>query len=130
MKFRIEGSYYGNYCFPSLNNYIQELGRNPKAGGRFKKEYVRISTLYIRKGLGSWTTNNPVILHYRFGEPDKGRKRDVMNVFGFADKVIEDTLRDLKVFPDDNPKYVTNCTHDFEYVKEPYIEVEIEEVDR
>lgn len=128
-KFKIEGEYYGNYCFPSLNNYLNEIGRNPKAGGKFKKDYVKVATAFIRRDLNGYKTDKAIILHYTFGEPNKGRKRDVMNVFSLADKIISDTLRDLKVIPDDNPKYIKNCTHEFEYVSKPYIQVEIEEIE-
>ena len=53
------------------------------------------------------------------------------NIFGLADKFIEDALRDCKVIPDDGPQYVVNFTHDFIYTAgTPYIRVEIEEVDQ
>ena len=53
-----------------------------------------------------------------------------MNIFSLADKFIEDALRDCKVIPDDGPKYVKNCTHEFFYTNgTPYITVVIEEVE-
>ncbi len=128
-KFEIKGEFYGKFCFPSLNNYINEIGRNPKTGGRFKKDYVKVATTFIRRDLKGFKTTKPIILHYTFGEPNKGHKRDVMNVFSLADKIISDTLRDLKVIPDDNPNFVKNCTHEFEYVSDPFIRVEIEELE-
>lgn len=128
-KFMIRGLYYKDRTFPGLNEYIAELGRNPRAGGRIKKEYMMIACNAIRRDLGRFCTDRPVILHYTFYEPKKGVKRDVMNVFSFADKVIEDALVKCKVLPDDNPKYVRNTTHIFLYSDSPGIEVGIEEID-
>lgn len=127
--FAIKGAFCGDKCFPSLNQYIAELGRNPKAGGRYKSKYVMIAANAIRRDLKRWKTSKPVILHYTFAEPKKGVKRDRGNIFSLADKFIEDALRDCKVIPDDGPKYVVNFTHDFLYTDgEPFIKVEIEEL--
>lgn len=129
-SFIIRGAYCGDKCFPSLNQYIAELGRNPRCGAKYKKQYVMIATNAIRRDLGRYKTTKPVILHYIFGEPKKGNKRDYGNIFGLADKFIEDALRDCKVIPDDNPRFVRNFTHDFIYTDgEPFIRVEIEEVE-
>lgn len=128
--FTIRGAFCGDKTFPSLNNYLSEIGRNPKAGGRYKKQYVMVATNAIRRDLKRWKTDKPIILHYTFAEPKKGAKRDRGNIFGLADKFIEDALRDCGVIPDDNPKYVVNFTHDFIYTtSEPWIRVEIEEVE-
>ncbi len=128
--FTIRGAFCGDKCFPSLNQYITELGRNPRCGAKYKKQYVMIATVAIRRDLKRFKTNKPVILHYTFAEPRKGAKRDYGNIFALADKFIEDALRDCKVIPDDNPHYVKNFTHDFVYTDgDPYIRVEIEEVE-
>lgn len=128
--FTIRGTYYGNKTLPSLNNYISELGTNPRAGAKFKRDFMIIITNAIRRDLRRFKTSKPIILHYTFAEPRKGQKRDRMNIFSLADKFIEDALRDCGVIPDDNPDYVKNCTHDFLYTdREPYIKVTIEEVE-
>lgn len=128
--FTIEGAYCGDKTFPSLNQYIAELGRNPRCGGKLKRQYVLIACNAIRRDLKRWKTDKPVILHYTFAEPAKGKKRDCGNIFSLADKFIEDALRDCKVIPDDNPVYVKNFTHEFIYTTgKPYIRVEIEEVE-
>lgn len=130
MKFTIRGAFCGDKTLPSLNQYLAEIGRNPKAGGRYKKQYVMVITNAIRRDLRRWKTTKPVILHYTFAEPRKGARRDYGNIFALADKFIEDALRDCKVIPDDNPNYVKNFTHNFLYTDgEPYIEVLIEEVE-
>lgn len=128
--FTIRGAFCGDKCFPSLNQYIAELGRNPRCGAKYKKQYVMIATNAIRRDLGRFRTDKPVILHYTFAEPRKGAMRDYGNIFALADKFIEDALRDCHVIPDDSPHYVKNFTHVFIYTDEdPYIRVEIEEVE-
>ena len=127
--FEIRGRYYKNHCFPGLNEYIHEIGKNPKAGNRMKQDYQMIACNAIRLCLKRFNTNKPVILHYTFKEPEKGNKRDRMNVFSFADKVIEDALQKCKVILNDDPTHVINTTHEFAYTKGlPGIIVTIEEV--
>lgn len=128
-SFKIQGRFYKNHCFPSLNDYIKEIGKNPLAGGRMKKDYEMMACNAIRLGLKRYKPSAPVVLHYYFKEPRKGNKRDLMNVFSFADKVIEDALQICKVIPDDGPDVVQNTTHAFEYTDGiPEILVVIEEV--
>lgn len=129
-SFKISGCFCGDKTLPSLNQYLAEIGRNPKAGGRLKNQYLIIITNAIRRDLGRFSTDSPVILHYTFAEPNRGQKRDYSNIFSGAAKFIEDALVRCNVIPDDNPKYVVNFTHDFVYTDgEPYISVEIEEVE-
>lgn len=128
-KVVIEGRYYGDKTFPSLNNYLAEIGKNPRAGGRMKKEYMWVCIAAIRKWLKGWkVTKPPIIIHYKFYEPNKGQKRDVMNVASIADKFFEDALQACGTIENDNPAWVANTTHDFYYTdQEPRIEIEIEE---
>lgn len=128
-KVFIRGRFYGDKTLPSLNNYLAEIGRNPKAGGKMKNDCKWICITAIRKCLKGWkVTNPPIILHYKFYEPSKGQKRDYMNIFSMADKSFEDALQDCKVIENDNPDWVINATHEFFYTDgEPYIEIEIEE---
>lgn len=129
-SFTIKGTYCGDKTLPSLNQYLSEIGTNPRAGGRYKRQYILIIINAIRRDLKRFKTDRPVILHYTFAEPRKGQKRDRMNIFSLADKFIEDALRDCKVIKDDDPEHVVNCTHEFLYTDgEPYITVEIEEVE-
>jgi len=132
LKFKIEGRYWKNEkTFPSLNDYIHELGKNPKAGGQMKKKYEKIACDAVRASLRGRKCMGLVTLHYRYYEPDKGQKRDHMNIHDFADKVIQDALQKCGVIPDDSPKYVdgNRLTHEFFYTSGiPRIEVEIEEL--
>lgn len=130
-KVTIRGCYYGNRTLPSLNDYLAEIGKNPRAGGRFKSDYMKPCIGAIRRCLRGWkVTRPPVILHYKFYESKKGKRRDVMNIFTCADKFFEDALQLTGVIEDDNPDWVENTTHEFRWIDakdEPYIEVEIEE---
>ena len=131
MIITIKGRFYKEKTFPSLNDYINELGRSPYAGSEMKKKYMNIAISACRRDLKAWRTNKPVILKYTFFEPKKGRRRDVMNVFALADKFVEDALVKLKVLPDDNPQYVINTEHEFYYTDDtPYFTVEIKEQER
>lgn len=130
-KVTIRGKYFGDRTLPSLNDYLREIGKNPKAGGKMKNDYMKVCISAIRRCLKGWkVTQPPVILHYRFFESKKGKRRDVMNIFAFADKVFEDSLTEIGVMENDNPDWVENTTHDFSWIDpkdEPYIEIEIEE---
>lgn len=94
-----------------------------------KKDCDKIACACIRHDLKRYKAQCPVILHYHFVEPKKGKKRDYMNIFAFADKVIEDSLKNCGVIKDDGPEYVLNTTHTFEYTTgQPAIYIAIEEV--
>ena len=72
-SFTIRGAFCGDKCFPSLNQYLAEIGRNPRAGGKYKRQYMLIATNAIRRDLRGFKTNKPIILHYIFAEPLKER---------------------------------------------------------
>ena len=128
-KVVIRGNYHGDKCLASLNDYISELGKNPKAGNRMKQNSMTVCMDAIRAYLKRWKPSNPVILHYHYYEPLKGQKRDLMNVHAYADKCFEDALQKCKVIVNDSPEYVVNTTHDFFYTKSTVgIIVYIEEV--
>ena len=130
-KITIRGKYHGERTLPSLNDYLSEIGKNPKAGGKMKSDFEKVCVNSIRRCLKGWkVTKPPVILHYKFFESSKGKRRDVMNIFTFADKVLEDALQLTQTIENDNPDWVENTTHEFFWIDpkdEPYIEIEIEE---
>ena len=121
--FTIEGN------FPSLNEYLAEQGRNPKAGGRIKREYKYLAIQYLRLSeYRHWTATKPIIIHYVFYE--QNMKRDHDNVFAFASKCIQDGLQDCGVIKNDGWNDILNFTHDFYLDREnPRIEVYIEEIE-
>ena len=58
MKFIISGTYYKDRTFPGLNEYIAELGRNPHAGGRLKRDYMMVASNAIRRDLKRYKAND------------------------------------------------------------------------
>lgn len=121
--FTIEGT------MPSLNEYLAEVGRNPRLGGKLKRDYVNNVILYLRLSeYRHYQATKPVIIHYVFYEPNM--KRDHDNVASVASKFIQDALRDMEVIADDGWKQILNFTHDFYLDRNnPRIEVYIEEIE-
>lgn len=113
--------------FPSLNEYLAACGRNPKAGGRLKRECMEAAGWAIRKGLRGWKAGGPIIIHYIFYEPN--RKRDKDNVASYTSKITQDALQKCGTIENDGWKEVENFTHDF-YIDadNPRIEVYLEEI--
>lgn len=128
-KVVIKGAYYGNRTLPSLNDYLNEIGKNPKAGGRFKSDYSLVCISAIRRSLLGWkVTRPPVIVHYKFFENKKGKRRDVSNIFSLCAKFFEDALQKCGTIPNDNPEWIAGFTAEFFWIDgEPYIEIDIEE---
>ena len=130
-KITIRGKYYGERTLPSLNDYLAEIGRNPKAGGKMKADYEKVVISSIRRCLrGYKVTNPPVILHYRFFESKKGKRRDVSNIFSLCAKFAEDAMQKAGIIENDNPDWIENFDTEFHWIDskdEPYIEIEIEE---
>lgn len=130
-RITIRGIYYGkNRTLPGLNDYIDALGTHPKAGAKFKADYSKPIVSAIRRCLRGWkVTHPPVILHYKFFENSKGKRRDVDNIFACCAKFLQDALQDTGTLENDNPDWVCGFTADFEWITgEPYIQIEIEEV--
>ena len=132
MIFKIEGRYWKNEkTFPSLNDYIHELGRSRNDGEKLKRKYENIACDALRLALRGKKCKGLITLHYRYYEPEIGQKRDHMNIHAFADKVIQDAMQKCGVIKDDSPEYVdgSRMTHEFFYTSgTPRIEVDIEEL--
>ena len=124
--FKIEGRFYGDNCFPDLNNYLSECGRHPIKGGKLKKDYMMIACNAIRKQLPRVVILGRVRIHYRFYETSK--KRDPSNVGSMAIKVIEDALQKCGVISNDGWANIAGYSQDFFVDKDnPRIEVTITE---
>ena len=131
-KVTIRGENYGNRTLPSLNDYLEAIATHPKAGNKFKQDYTKPCISAIRRCLRGWkVTHPPVILHYKFYEIKKGKRRDVSNIFSCCAKFFEDALQQAGVIENDNPDWIENFTTEFHWLEdknvEPYIEIEIEE---
>ena len=129
MKFVIEGAFYGDKCFPGLNDLLREAERHPKAYNQMKRQYQMLAINAIRRHLGGYKAHWLVRLHYTFGEPRKGNKRDYDNIVAAGRKIINDALVKTGIIKDDSPRYLGYGDNSFEYVDVPYIRVEIEEVE-
>lgn len=129
MMFIIKGAYYGEKCFPGLNDLLHEANRHPKAYNQMKQQFQMLATNAIRRQLKGFKAQGLVRLHYTFGEPKKGNKRDYDNIVAAGRKIINDALVKTGTIKDDSPNYLGYGTNTFEYVDVPYIRVEIEEVE-
>ena len=75
MKFKIEGRHWkGEKTFPSLNDYIHELGRNPKAGARIKSKFEGIACDAVRMGLKGYKAAGLELCTMCFTNQRKGRE--------------------------------------------------------
>ena len=117
--------------FPSLNQYLSECGRNPRAGNRLKRDHMMLATNAIRRQVDRhFKPKNPLIVHFRYFEPNMRRDKD--NIDSLARKVIFDSLQATKIIENDGWKQIENYTHDFFVCgkgEEPRIEVYLEEVE-
>lgn len=63
--FEIRGKFYKGHCSPGLNDYIHEIGKNPKAGNRMKQQYQMIACNAVRLGLKRFKTDKPTFCTIR-----------------------------------------------------------------
>lgn len=129
MIFTIKGAFYGEKCFPGLNDMLHEAERHPKAYNDMKRQYQMIAVNAIRRDLRGFKAKGRVELNYTFCEPKKGNKRDYDNIVAAARKIITDALVRTGVLKDDSPRYLGYGTNTFTYGDVPYIRVEIVEVE-
>ena len=129
IKFIIKGAYYGDKCFPGLNDLLHEAERHPKAYNTMKQQYQMLAVNAIRRYLRGFKAQGLVIPHYKFCEPLKGNKRDYDNIAAAGRKIINDALTKTGTIKDDSPNYLGYGTNTFVYDDEPYIEVVLEMVE-
>lgn len=127
-QFVINGAHYKEKCFPGLNDLLREAERHPMAYNKMKRDYETVATSAIRRHLKGYKAKGKVILHYTFGEPLKGKKRDYDNIVAAGRKIINDALVKTKTIVDDNPNYLGYGTNKFVYTDTPFIKVELEEI--
>lgn len=128
IKFIIKGAYYGDKCFPGLNDLLHEAERHPKAYNAMKQQYQMLAVNAIRRHLRGFKAKDLVIPHYIFCEPKKGNKRDYDNIAAAGRKIINDALTKTGTIKDDSPQYLGYGTNTFIYADEPFIEVLLETV--
>ena len=103
IKFIIKGAYYGDKCFPGLNDLLHEAERHPNAYNQMKRQYQMIAINAIRRDLRGYKAKGLIALHYTFGEPNKGNRRDYDNIVAAGRKIINDALTKTKTIEDDSP---------------------------
>ena len=130
-KVTVRGKYYGERTLPSLNDYLAEEGRNPKAGNKMKQDYTKPLVSAIRRCLRGWkVTKPPIFIHYNFYECKKGKARDIDNIHATCAKYFCDALQLTNTIENDNPEWIIGGTYLHHFIDakdEPYIEIEIEE---
>lgn len=129
IRFIIKGAYYGDKCFPGLNDLLREAERHPKSYNKMKQDYQMIAVNAIRRHLRGFKAQGLVIPHYKFCEPLNGNKRDYDNIAAAGRKIINDALTKTGTIKDDSPQYLGYGTNTFIYADEPYIEVLLETVE-
>lgn len=117
-----------NGRLPGYNELFGAANVNRYVGNELKQQAQNAVMWHIRQQLKGVHYDNPVILHYKFFEPN--RKRDKDNVEGGAHKIVQDALVKMGVLKNDGWKQIAGDTNlVFEVDKEnPRVEVEIEEV--
>lgn len=112
-----------------LNNYTAANRMNYQKGGRMKKANEEMIIWYIREQLAGVHINGPVLIYYRFYEPN--RKRDNDNILSCASKFVQDSLIKTHVLQDDTQKCIPHFYFDTFVDKEnPRIEVRITELSK
>ena len=120
-KFTIPGRLEG------LNEYTSANRTNPHKGGSVKKKCEELIVWSIRQQLRSLHIEKPVLLYYRFYEPN--RRRDNDNILSCAAKFVQDSLVKSHVLDEDNQQHIHNFYFDTFVDKEnPRIEVTITEL--
>lgn len=112
---------------PNLNDYIAAERRHRQQAATMKRQSEHVVSLAAKKQLNGVKFRNPVVMTYRWFEPN--RKRDKDNVSSFGRKVIQDALVRAGVLENDGWAHIDSFADQF-YVdkKYPRIEVEIEEI--
>ena len=120
---------------PSLNELLsgerQTYGRGKKIGSKgndLKQMWQKTAVYTIRQQLKGTKPKCPIVVHYRYFE--RNRRRDLGNVHGFAQKIVEDALQAAGTIPNDGWEQIRGFTAEFFIDKlNPRIEVELEEVE-
>lgn len=109
---------------PGLNEYVAAERSNRYKAAKMKRDCQNAVIHEIRHQLRGVKLIDPVILAYKFYEPN--RRRDHDNVAGFAHKVIQDAMVESGLLVNDGWEYVAGfCDWFVLDKKNPRIEVEI-----
>lgn len=113
-----------NGRLPSHNEWIAANRSNYYVGNKMKKDAQKIIRYAIREQLRGVFIDVPVMISYKYFEPN--RKRDKDNVHAFASKVIQDSLVSEGVLANDGWRNVIGFEASFECDPDnPRIEVTV-----
>ena len=109
-----------------MNELISANRTHPQKGNKLKHDAQNVISFYVAKELRHVHIENPVVIHYRFFEPN--RRRDLDNISGFFHKVCQDALVECGILKNDGWEYISGYTDDF-FIdqKNPRIEVDLVE---
>lgn len=109
---------------PNLNDFIAANRSNPYVGNKLKKDAQKVVECAIREQLRGVRIVDPVMITYKYFEPN--RRRDKDNVHAFASKVVQDALVKCGVLKNDGWRNVFGFEAVFDVDKDhPRIEVTI-----
>lgn len=107
--------------FPSLNDYIRACRGNKYGANNLKKKLEKQTGMYFEP---LPTFKKPIKIHFLWIEENK--RRDYDNI-AFAKKFILDALQKNGKLPNDNRKWVTGFSDDFQYGEHAGVVVTIKE---
>lgn len=107
---------------PSLNEYVNSCRANRYKASTMKK-YVENDIAYFINKLPKF--DKPIKINFTWVEANK--KRDLDNIC-FAKKFILDAMQKCGKLENDNRRWVTGFTDNFEYGEDYKVILEIEEV--
>lgn len=111
---------------PGANDYINAERRNKYAGAMMRKETEKRIEWEVRKQLTGIRFERPVMMHYRWFEPN--RRRDKDNI-AFAKKFVQDALVSACMLKNDGWEQIAGFSDDFDVDRtNPRVEIEFEEV--
>lgn len=117
-----------NGTLPNLNDYTDAQRSNRYKGAQLKRDAQDACAWAIKTQMRGIHLIKPIYLEYTFYEPN--RRRDKDNISGFAHKVIQDALVQMKVIKDDGWDEIVGFCDNFAVDKKrPRIEVVIKEVE-
>lgn len=108
---------------PGLNEYIKAERGNRQAAAKLKRETEVLIGWCIRQQLRGVSFGKPVVMRYRWIEPNRMRDKD--NV-AFARKFVQDALVKAGVLHGDGWTWIEGFTDEFSVdANSPRVEVEI-----